>query len=94
MTPLPHHRLDVFAPRWQLQGQVSGQWDTSGYSKLLENNAARRLLTAHFELEYRWPSPVLAGQAVLSTYAARRWSNLALFDWNDHGVRISWLRQW
>ena len=86
--------LVSIAPRWQLQGQVSGQWDTSGYSKLLENNAARRLLTAHFELEYRWPSPVLAGQAVLSTYAARRWSNLALFDWNDHGVRISWLRQW
>ena len=30
------------------QGLVSGQWDTSGYSQLLESNAARRLLTAHF----------------------------------------------
>ena len=82
------------APRWQLQSQIFGQWDTSGYSQLLENNAVRRLVTAHFELEYRWPAPVLAGQARFGAYAARRWSNLALFDWNDHGVRISWLRQW
>lgn len=82
------------APGWQLQSQISGQRDTSGYSQLLENKAVRRLFTAHFELEYRWPTPVLAGQARFGAYAARRWSNLALFDWNDYGVRISWLRQW
>jgi hypothetical protein len=82
------------APRWQLQGLVYGQWDTSGYSQLLESNAARRLLTAHIELEYRWPAPQWGGQATVSAYAARRWSNLTLFDWSDHGIRLSWLRQW
>lgn len=82
------------APRWSVQAQVSGQWDTHGYNKLLENNAARRLLTTHAELEYRWPSAVFSGQAAFSAYAARRWSNLELFAWSDHGVRLSWLRQW
>ncbi len=86
--------LMPIAAQWQLQGLAYGQLDTSGYSKLLKNNAARRLLTVHVEVEYRWPSQTLGGQAALSAYAARRWSNLALFDWNDHGVRLSWLRQW
>ena len=86
--------LVPITPSWQLQSLVYGQWDTSGYNKLLKNNAARKLLTAHVELEYRWPSSHLGGQATFSVYTARRWSNLSLFDWNDHGVRLSWLRQW
>ena len=80
--------------QWQLQGLVHGQWDTSGYSRLLENNAARRMITTHLELEHRWPSPQFEGQLTLSAYASRRWSNLALFAWNDSGLRLSWLRRW
>ena len=86
--------LVPITPNWQLQSLVYGQWDTSGYNKLLENNAARKLLTAHVELEYRWPARQLDGQTTFSVYKAQRWSNLALFDWSDHGMRLSWLRQW
>ena len=86
--------LMPLAPQWQLQGLMYGQRDTSGYSKLLQSNAARQLLTANIELEYRLPQPQWGGQAAVSAYFARRWSNLALFDWRDHGLRLSWLRQW
>ena len=86
--------LAALSPQWQLQGLLYGHADTSGYSPLLEKNAPRRLLTLHTELEYRWPESVLGGQATLSVYAARRWSNLPLFGWSDHGARVSWLRQW
>ncbi len=86
--------LAPLAPQWQLQGLLYGHADTSGYSPLLQDNAPRRLLTLHAELEYRWPGKVLGGQAALSAYAARRWSNLPLFGWSDHGARLSWLRQW
>jgi hypothetical protein len=82
------------APRWQLQSLLQAQADTSGYSPLLKNNAPRRLLSLQAELEYRWPEPVLGGQASASAYVARRWSNLPLFAWQDHGLRLSWLRQW
>lgn len=86
--------LAPLAPQWQLQGLVYGHADTSGYSPLLQNNAPRRLLTVHAELEYRLPGTVLGGQATFSAHAARRWSNLPLFGWSDHGTRLSWLRQW
>ncbi len=82
------------APRWQLQTLLQAQADTAGYSPLLKNNAPRRLLSLQAELEYRWPEPLLGGQASASVYAARRWSNLALFTWQDHGLRLAWLRQW
>lgn len=82
------------APRWQLQVLMHGQKDTSGYSRLLESNVTRQLLTAHVELEYRLPQPQWGGQASISAYSARRWSNLTLFDWRDRGLRLSWLRQW
>jgi hypothetical protein len=81
-------------PRWQLQSLLQAQADTSGYSPLLKNNAPRRLLSLQAELEYRWPEPLLGGQANASVYTARRWSNLPLFAWQDHGLRLSWLRQW
>ena len=86
--------LMPIAPRLQLQSLVYGQWDTSGYSPLLDGNAARRLLTGQLQIEYRWGAPHLGGQISVSAYAARRWANLALFDWRDSGVRLSWLRQW
>lgn len=82
------------APRWQLQSLLQAQVDTSGYSRLLKNNAPRRLLSLQAKLEYRWPQPLLGGQASASVYAAHRWSNLPLFAWRDHGLRLAWLRQW
>ena len=84
----------ALAPRWQLQSLLQAQVDTSGYSPLLKNNAPRRLLSVQAELEYRWPEPWAGGQASASVYAAQRWSNLPLFAWQDHGLRLTWLRQW
>jgi hypothetical protein len=84
----------ALAPRWHLQSLLQAQADTSGYSPLLKNNAPRRLLSLQAELEYRWPEPLLGGQASASVYATRRWSNLPLFAWQDGGLRLAWLRQW
>ena len=84
----------ALAPSWQLQSLLQVQADTAGYSPLLKNNAPRRLLSLQAELEYRWPDPLFGGQASVSVYAARRWSNLPLFAWQDHGLRLAWLRQW
>ena len=84
----------ALAPNWQLQSLLQIQTDTAGYSTLLKNNAPRRLFSLQAELEYRWPQPLLGGQASASAYAARRWSNLPLFAWQDHGLRLAWLRQW
>ena len=84
----------ALTPNWQLQSLLQVQADTAGYSTLLKNNAPRRLLSLQAELEYRWPQPLLGGQASASAYAARRWSNLPLFAWQDHGLRLAWLRQW
>jgi len=67
--------------------QVAEMFDFSGYSPLLENNSARRLLTTGAQLEWSMGRDVQNG-FVLRAYAGRRHSNIALFSWNDAGVAL------
>jgi hypothetical protein len=77
----------------KLQLQITAQQDTAPYSVLLENNARRRLLTAYVGFEQQWASG--ANQALVGrVFAGRRSSNLSLFDFQDAGAQLAWVRQW
>jgi hypothetical protein len=87
-TPLP-----LLSPRTRLQAQFSAQDDTHPYSPLLENNALRRLRTASLGLEHLQP---LGARHALAwrAFAARRTSNLSLFNFQDVGAQLALVRQW
>jgi len=83
----------VVTAQGKLQLQITAQQDTAPYSVLLENNARRRLLTAYVGFEQQWASG--ANQALVGrVFAGRRSSNLSLFDFQDAGAQLAWVRQW
>lgn len=75
--------------QWQLVAHWQGHADTSGYSPLLANGAARRMHTVQFHLEHN-----IGAEWVLRLHAARRWANIPLFGWTDAGVQLGWVASW
>ncbi len=68
--------------------QLSLQQDFSGYSALLEYGARRRLVFAELGLQKDWGAH--AGWNLRSTLqTGRRWSNLALFGYQDTTLQLS-----
>jgi len=82
------------APRWVLLGHVSAHRDLSGYSPLLEDGAAREMLSANLSLERAWEPGPGTWQLLGRLYGGRRWSNLELFTYRDAGVQVSLRRRW
>lgn len=83
-----------FNQGWQVQSYLYAQQDLQGYSPLLRHNQARQLLTGYLALEKQWPEIWLGGRLSSSVYLSRRWSNLALYQWQDRGISLSWKRSW
>jgi len=79
---------------WMLQGHVNVHRDLSGYSPLLENGAARELLSANLSLERTWEPEPGRWQVLGRLYGGRGWSNLELFTYRDVGVQVSLRRRW
>lgn len=79
---------------WQVQSYLYAQQDLKGYSPLLRHNQARQLLTGYLAFEKQWPEVWLGGRLSSSLYLSRRWSNLALYQWQDRGISLSWKRSW
>ncbi len=78
---------------FSLLAQLSLHRDFSGYSPLLGNGAARRLLFAELGLQKDWGSH--AGWNISSALnTGRRWSNLPLFEYNDTTLQVSFQRLW
>ena len=68
--------------------QLGLQRDFAGYSALLADGATRRLLLAQLGLQKDWGQ--LAGwQLGSALQLARRWSNLALFEYRDATLQLS-----
>ena len=84
----------VPAPNWLLLGHFSAHRDLSGYSPLLEDGAAREMLSANLSLERAWEPGPGNWQVLGRLYGGRRWSNLELFTYRDAGVQVSLRRRW
>lgn len=81
----------ALTPEWSLLTQFSLQRDLAGYSALLENSATRKLAFAEIGLQKDWGT--FAGWRVNSALrSARRWSNLALFEFKDTTLQLSFDR--
>lgn len=79
---------------WQLQALWHWQGDRQGYSPLLAAGAPRRLHTAQLSAQWRLPATVATGTLDLQLSLARRWSNIALFAWQEASVQLRWQRHW
>jgi hypothetical protein len=76
-----------------VQWQTQLQQDTRGYSPLLSQNAKRQQTTSLLSLTHTWPRTG-KGSWQTTAYLQRRWSNLPLFAWQDHGVNIAYTTAW
>lgn len=81
-------------PQWQLHAYSYAQADDAGYSALLQNNKARRVVTGYLALERQLHPALWGGQLGATLHWSRRWSNLPLFAWKDQGISLNWQRQW
>lgn len=82
------------APGWFLLGQADLVRDTSGYSSLLEGGAKREMYGVSVAVERALTPDAVQWQLFLRGYAARRWSNLDLFEYRDFGAQVSIRSRW
>ncbi len=81
----------VLTSGFSLLTQFSLQRDLGGYSALLEKGATRKLAFAELGLQRDWGN--LGGWNVsASLHAGRRWSNLALFEFQDATLQLAFSR--
>ena len=81
-------------PAWSVLGQAMLHRDLSGYSPWLENGARRSMQSLDFAVERNWQPMGPDWQLVARAHLSRRWSNLALFAYQDAGLQLSLRRRW
>ncbi len=81
-------------PAWSVLGQAMMHRDFSGYSPWLESGARRRMHSLDLAVERYWQPMGPDWQVVARAHLSRRWSNLALFEYQDTGLQLSLRRRW